>query len=197
MSLYVSVTTSPCHCMSVSPNGLCHHTMQATHGITFVRLKCALSLHNVERDLTLMVLIHLVSQVEEGKLEKVPPFQLVSATHSEALLVTMDTGVLYQWSSDCDNARPYPLTDQLKLVHGGIRLLKSSDIRTTLVLDTGEIATFYDPLLQGWPMLPECVPCALVAAGMLCITCNIYKWLYAYIALSDLCSHQVVHVFSE
>lgn len=80
---------------------------------------------------------------------KAPPFRLVSATHSEALLVTKDTGVLYQWSSDHDSARPYPLTDQLKLVHGGIQLLKSSDIRTTLVLDTGEIATFYDPLLQG------------------------------------------------
>lgn len=81
---------------------------------------------------------------------KAPPFQLVSATHSEALLVTKDTGVLYQWPSDHDSARPYPLTDQLKLVHGGIRLLKSSDIRTTLVLDTGEIATFYDPLLRGY-----------------------------------------------
>ena len=82
-------------------------------------------------------------------MEKAPPFQLVSATHSEALLVTMDTGVLYQWSSDSDTARPYPLTEQLKLAHGGIQLLKSSDIRTTLVLDTGEIATFYDPLLRG------------------------------------------------
>ena len=89
------------------------------------------------------------SQVEGGNLEKAPPFQLVSATHSEALLVTMDTGVLYQWSSDSDTARPYPLTEQLKLAHGGIQLLKSSDIRTTLVLDTGEIATFYDPLLRG------------------------------------------------
>ena len=89
------------------------------------------------------------SQVEGGNLEKAPPFQLVSATHSEALLVTMDTGVLYQWSSDSDTARLYPLTDQLKLAHGGIQLLKSSDIRTTLVLDTGEIATLYDPLLRG------------------------------------------------
>lgn len=98
------------------------------------------------------------SQVEGGNLEKAPPFQLVAATHSEALLVTMDTGVLYQWSSDSDTARPYPLTDQLKLAHGGIQLLKSSDIRTTLVLDTGEIASFYDPLLRGtihvyWVML--------------------------------------------
>ena len=96
-----------------------------------------------------------MSQLESGVGGDVPLFCDVAATHSEILLVTESSRALYCWpcgsgkNGDTPPVSPHPLAYELKLSHGGIRLIKSSHIRTTVVMDSGDIATFYDPLLRG------------------------------------------------
>ena len=82
-----------------------------------------------------------------------PLFDAVAVMHSEILLVSKEGGFLYHWpcvnQGGVSKARPHPLTESLNLGNGGIYILKSSNVRASVVLKTGEIATFYDPILRG------------------------------------------------
>lgn len=78
-------------------------------------------------------------------------FVTMAAMHSEILLVSSRERILYSWS--CTDAqappRPHPLNKDLGLEGERISLLESSDVRTTVVTESGRIATFYDSLLRG------------------------------------------------
>ncbi len=70
--------------------------------------------------------------------------------HSEVLLVTAKDRSLYSWScAGQASPRPHPLTTELGLVGERILLVESSDIRATVVTESGKVATFYDQLLRG------------------------------------------------
>ena len=77
-------------------------------------------------------------------------FSSISALHSEILLVESSTGQLYRWPCDDGGvAQPHPLIDELGLRNERIQLLSSSEIRASVLTESGRIATFYDPLLRG------------------------------------------------
>lgn len=82
-------------------------------------------------------------------------FSMVAVTHSEVLLVSGSTGWLYSWSCE-DNvvsAKLHPLTEELGLTNERIALLSASEIRVSIVTESGKVATFYDPLLRGETLL--------------------------------------------
>lgn len=78
-------------------------------------------------------------------------FSHVAALHSEILLVGGATGQLYSWPCGVGvvNPQPHPLNGELELVDDRIVLLSSSEIRASLVTESGRIATFYDQMLRG------------------------------------------------
>ena len=78
----------------------------------------------------------------------------MAAMHSEILLVSAEGRQLYSWACGSDpSPKPHPLCGELGLEGERITLIEASDIRATVVTETGKIATFYDPLLRskwGW-----------------------------------------------
>ncbi len=74
----------------------------------------------------------------------------MAAMHSEILLVSSEGRQLYSWACGSDpSPRPHPLSEELELEGERISLMEASDIRATVVTETGKIATFYDVLLRG------------------------------------------------
>ena len=75
----------------------------------------------------------------------------MAVMHSEVVLVDELAHQLFSWSCEpgATVATPHPLTKELGLQDERIMQLGSSDVRTTVVTDSGKIATFYDQLLQG------------------------------------------------
>lgn len=61
------------------------------------------------------------------------------------------SGQLYSWPCDegVVNPQPHPLTGELGLASERISFLSSSDIRASIVTESGGVATFYDQLLRG------------------------------------------------
>jgi E3 ubiquitin-protein ligase EDD1 len=78
-------------------------------------------------------------------------FVSIVSLHSEFLLVGATTGQLYSWPCEEGVAKiqPHPLTDQLELTNERISLISSSEIRVSLVTESGGVVTFYDQLLRG------------------------------------------------
>lgn len=77
-------------------------------------------------------------------------FVAMAAMHSEILLVTAEDRTLYSWSCDGHmTPKPHPLTKDLGLEEERVLLVECSDIRATVVTESGKIATFYDKLLRG------------------------------------------------
>ena len=81
-------------------------------------------------------------------------FVAMAAMHSEILLVNAGSRQLYSWSCDGNSPSPslHPLTDELGLTNERISIVASSDVRATVVTESGRVATFYDPLLRGMYM---------------------------------------------
>ena len=83
----------------------------------------------------------------------------MAVLHSEILLVSAESRQLYSWScSDHTHSSsrrpvlvPHPLNEELGLSSERIALLESSDVRATVVTETGKVVTFYDALLRGKP----------------------------------------------
>ena len=82
----------------------------------------------------------------------------MAVLHSEILLVSAESRRLYSWScsdhtpsasSRQPSLVPHPLSDELGLSSERIALVESSDVRATVVTETGKVATFYDALLRG------------------------------------------------
>ena len=81
----------------------------------------------------------------------------MAVLHSEILLVSAESRQLYSWScsdhtpssSRQPSLVPHPLSDELGLSSERIALLESSDVRATVITETGKVATFYDALLRG------------------------------------------------
>ena len=82
----------------------------------------------------------------------------MAVLHSEILLVSAESRQLYSWrcsdhtlssSSRQPAVVPHPLREELGLSSERIALLASSDVRATVVTETGKVATFYDALLRG------------------------------------------------
>ena len=80
----------------------------------------------------------------------------MAVLHSEILLVSAESRQLYSWScsdhtpsSHCLNLEPHPLTEELGLSSEKVALVVSSDVRATVVTESGKVATFYDALLRG------------------------------------------------
>lgn len=77
-------------------------------------------------------------------------FVAMAAMHSEILLVSSGGRQLYSWACGGDpTPKPHPLRQELGLEGERIALMEASDIRATVVTETGKIATFYDALLRG------------------------------------------------
>ena len=102
-------------------------------------------------------------------------FSHLAAMHSEFILVQKTTGILYHWpysvdttatvNTDTDTqstvpsdktpsdvippASLHPLLDQFRLSDESVSLIAASDIRCTLVTNSGRVSTFYDKLLRG------------------------------------------------
>ena len=76
---------------------------------------------------------------------------MMAAMHSEILLVSSDERRLYSWASSGGDPspKPHPLWEELGLEGERVCLLEASDIRATLVTESGKVATFYDSLLRG------------------------------------------------
>ena len=78
-------------------------------------------------------------------------FVAMAVMHSEILLVDGLSRQLFSWS--CEQgvtiATPHHLTKELGLQGERVVQLASSDIRVTVVTESGKMATFYDRLLQG------------------------------------------------
>ena len=76
---------------------------------------------------------------------------MVAVTHSEVLLVSTGSGQLYSWACEegVVSAKPHPLVAELGLKGERITLLTSSEIRVSVVTESGKVATFYDPLLRS------------------------------------------------
>ena len=77
-------------------------------------------------------------------------FVAMAAMHSEILLVSSESRQLYSWpcSADALSPKPHPLSEELGLEGERIALLEASDIRATLVTESGKVASFYDGLLR-------------------------------------------------
>ena len=83
-------------------------------------------------------------------------FVSMAVLHSEILLVSADSRQLYSWScsdhtssSRCSALEPHPLTEELVLSNERVALVESSEVRATVVTESGKVATFYDALLRG------------------------------------------------
>ena len=77
-------------------------------------------------------------------------FVRMAAMHSEILLVTAEGRTLYSWPCTGHTCpEPHPLLKELELEGERISLLECSDVRATVVTESGKIATFYDKLLRG------------------------------------------------
>ena len=76
---------------------------------------------------------------------------MVAVTHSEVLLVSAGSGLLYSWPCEegVVSAKPHPLNAELGLKGERVTLLTSSEIRVSMVTESGKVATFYDPLLRS------------------------------------------------
>ena len=77
----------------------------------------------------------------------------MTALHSEILLVDADDQQLYSWPcSDMKSSsalQPHPLSPELGLCgEEKVALMGSSDIRATIVTESGKVATFYDTLIR-------------------------------------------------
>ena len=75
----------------------------------------------------------------------------MAVMHSEILLVDGLTRQLFSWSCQpgITTATPHCLTRELGLHGERIVQLASSEIRATVVTESGKIITFYDRLLQS------------------------------------------------
>ena len=75
----------------------------------------------------------------------------MAVMHSEILLVDGLTWQLFSWPClpGITIATPYCLTKDLGLQSERIVQLASSDIRATVVTESGKMTTFYDQLLQS------------------------------------------------
>ena len=78
-------------------------------------------------------------------------FVAMATLHSEILLVSAGSRQLYSWSCDgtSPSPTPHPLTGDLRLTGERIAVLGSSDVRATIVTESGKVATFYDSLLRS------------------------------------------------
>ena len=77
-------------------------------------------------------------------------FIAMASLHSEVLLVSAKDRALYSWScASRASPRPHPLAKELGLEGERVALVESSDIRATVVTESGKVATFYDELLRG------------------------------------------------
>ena len=79
-------------------------------------------------------------------------FVAIAALHSEILLVSSATKQLYSWSCEeggVVSAKPHPLAEELGLTGERVVLVASSDVRASLVTESGKMCTFYDRLLSG------------------------------------------------
>ena len=69
--------------------------------------------------------------------------------HSEILLVSSKSRQLYSWACTSDpSPKPHPLSEELGLTGERVSLVEASDIRATVVTESGKIASFYDSLLR-------------------------------------------------
>ena len=75
----------------------------------------------------------------------------MAVMHSDILLVDGSTGQLFSWSCEpgVTIATPHHLTKELGLQDEHIMQLASSDVRATVVTESGKMTTFYDRLLQS------------------------------------------------
>ncbi len=120
-------------------------------------------------------------------------FSTVAALHSEILLVSTDRRQLYSWPCDESAVSPvyHPLTKELGLSGEQVALLASSDVRATVVTESGKVATFYDALLRGVFVLCHAIS-TLAGALYRCIWCVYYMYtctdvhVYSYRAASIL-----------
>ena len=75
----------------------------------------------------------------------------MAVMHSEVLLVSSTTGLLYSWP--CEEgvviAKPHPLVEELGLTGERVTLLSASEIRASVVTESGKVATFYDSMLRS------------------------------------------------
>ena len=83
-------------------------------------------------------------------------FVAMAVLHSEILLVSAESRKLYSWScsdhpfsSRYPDLEPHPLVEELGLSSEKVALVVSSDVRATVVTESGRVATFYDALLRG------------------------------------------------
>ena len=78
-------------------------------------------------------------------------FVAMATLHSEILLVSAGSRQLYSWSCDgtSPSPTPHPLIGDLRLTDERIAVLGSSDVRSTIVTESGKVATFYDSLLRS------------------------------------------------
>ena len=81
-------------------------------------------------------------------------FVAMALLHSEILLVSAESRQLYSWSCNDNSSHlpslvPHPLTEELGLSSERIAMVESSDVRATVVTESGKVATFYDSLLRG------------------------------------------------
>ena len=85
-------------------------------------------------------------------------FVAMAQLHSEILLVSAESRQLYSWSCTDQNSVPssrspslvpHPLMEELGLSSERVSLIESSDVRATVVTESGKVATFYDALLRG------------------------------------------------
>ena len=75
----------------------------------------------------------------------------MAVMHSEILLVDGLTRQLFSWSCEpgITIATSHRLTQELGLQKERIVKLGSSDVRATVVTESGKMATFYDQVLQS------------------------------------------------
>ena len=86
-------------------------------------------------------------------------FSMVTALHSEILLVGAGTGRLYSWPCKMGvvNPKPHPLMNELGLTETRIVKISSSEIRCSLVTDSGGVVTFYDSFVRGMYLYNLCI----------------------------------------
>ena len=78
----------------------------------------------------------------------------MAAMHSEILLVSSKERRLYSWACAGDSApQPHPLTEELGLEGERVGVVDASDIRATVITESGKVATFYDSLLRSTCLL--------------------------------------------
>ena len=76
---------------------------------------------------------------------------MITALHSEILLVGAGTGRLYSWPcrKGVVNPQPHPMEHELDLSQEKIIKISSSESRCSVVTESGGVATFYDSFLRG------------------------------------------------